>query len=91
MPLDEIMGRQIIYEDSLRVTVTGIVKDWTKNSDFKFTNFISISTVDHSFLKDDRETGITGEDGMMQTQVFVKLANRSTTEKVNRAIFKNRQ
>ena len=82
MPLDEIMGRQIIYEDSLRVTVTGIVKDWTKNSDFIFTDFISISTVDHSFLK---ESGNWDNWGGWNdaNQVFVKLANRSTTEKVN--------
>jgi putative ABC transport system permease protein len=82
IPLKEIMGRQIIYEDSLRVTVTGIVKDWTKNSDLLFTDFISFSTAEHSFLK---ELGNWDSWGgwSSATQVFTKLAEHSTTEKVN--------
>ena len=82
VPLEEIMGRQILYEDSLRVTVTGIVKDWTKNSDLMFTDFISYSTVEHSFLKElgNWDTWGGWSDA---TQVFVKLADRATPEKVN--------
>ncbi|HXD77476.1 MAG TPA: ABC transporter permease [Puia sp.] len=50
---DDYLGRQLIYQDSLRVTVAGIVADWTHNTDFAFGDFISYATITHSFLKDD--------------------------------------
>lgn len=48
---DEMIGRTVTYDDSLTVTVTGILKDWNKNSDFDFSDFISFSTINSSFLK----------------------------------------
>jgi ABC-type antimicrobial peptide transport system permease subunit len=82
MPLDQIMGKVIIYDDSLKVTVTGIVKDWDKNTDFKFMDFISYSTIQHSFLKDqgnwDSWGGWNGD-----TQVFTKLNDHVKPEKIN--------
>jgi ABC-type antimicrobial peptide transport system permease subunit/AraC-like DNA-binding protein len=48
---DQMIGKTIIYDDSLTVTVTGILKDWDKNSDFNFSDFISFSTIKSSFLK----------------------------------------
>jgi len=50
---DDYVGRPLIYRDSLRVTVSGIVADWTENSDFAFGDFISYATIVHSFLKND--------------------------------------
>jgi putative ABC transport system permease protein len=50
MPLDEVIGRVITYNDSLRLAVTGIVEDYPKNTDFNFKEFISFSTIEHSFL-----------------------------------------
>jgi ABC-type antimicrobial peptide transport system permease subunit len=81
LSLDQIMGRQIIYEDSLHLTVAGIVKDWTENSDLKFTDFISLSTVDHSYLKNmgswDNWGGWNGD-----TQVFTKLSDHTSPERI---------
>jgi putative ABC transport system permease protein len=48
---DQMIGKTIIYDDSLTVTVSGILKDWDKNSDFNFSDFISFSTINSSFLK----------------------------------------
>jgi hypothetical protein len=50
---DRYIGRVITYNDSLRVTVSGILKDWDQNTDLGFTDFISFSTVRASFLKND--------------------------------------
>jgi putative ABC transport system permease protein len=82
IPLEEIMGREIIYDDSLRVTVTGIVRDWKMSSDLRFTDFISYSTIQLSFLKDQGNWDNWGgwNDA---TQVFIKLAEKSTPEKIN--------
>ncbi|MFI5160581.1 MAG: ABC transporter permease [Sphingobacteriales bacterium] len=48
---DAMIGKTITYDDSLTVTVTGILQDWNKNSDFNFSDFISFSTINSSFLK----------------------------------------
>ena len=49
-PLHSFIGREIVYQDSLHVHVSGIVRDWSEHTDFPYTDFISLSTVDHSFL-----------------------------------------
>jgi len=51
LPPDKMIGKRITYDDSLTVTVTGILKDWNKNSDFNFSYFISYSSINSSFLK----------------------------------------
>ena len=43
---DEMIGKKIFYNDSLALFVSGIVKDYPKNSDLRFTDFIS--SVNHS-------------------------------------------
>ncbi len=51
MPASQYINREIIYDDSLHVRVTGIIKDYEGNTDFPYTDFISFSTISHSFLK----------------------------------------
>jgi putative ABC transport system permease protein len=48
---DEIIGKEVIYNDSLRLTVSGIVKDYGINTNIIFKDFISFSTIQNSFLK----------------------------------------
>jgi hypothetical protein len=69
----KVIGRTIYYEDSLAVTVTGVVADWTGNSDFNFSQWISYATIPVSFLKDRFPMG---EKGFLSSssQVMVKLA-----------------
>ena len=45
IPLDQILGKEVIYQDSVRVSVVGIVRDWTQPTDFTFTDFISSATI----------------------------------------------
>ena len=66
IPPEQMIGREVIYDDSLHVTVSGIVKEWDKNSDLKFSDFISISTTRNGFL------GIG--NGNDDWQLFVKLS-----------------
>jgi len=48
---DQYIGKKLVYDDSLTVTVTGIVQDWTQPTDLHFTDFISFSTQGASFLR----------------------------------------
>ena len=42
--LSDVIGKTITYGDSINVSVSGIVTDIGQNSDFDFTEFISLST-----------------------------------------------
>ncbi|HWK05132.1 MAG TPA: FtsX-like permease family protein [Puia sp.] len=80
-PLGKIIGRELIYGDSLHLTVSGIVKDWTRHSDLLFKEFISFSTIQSSFLKNvsDLQMATRPTWNMPDyTQNFVKLAKGTT-------------
>ncbi len=47
----DIIGKQVTYDDSIITTVTGIVKNLSENTDFKYKEFISESTIPNSGLK----------------------------------------
>lgn len=82
IPLENVIGRQIFYDDSLELTVAGIVNDWKGNSDFHFKDFISWATIKESFLKDKINVSKWSNwDG--DNQVFVKLANNEKPEQLS--------
>jgi putative ABC transport system permease protein len=49
----DILGRSIYYDDSLHVTVSGIVQDFDGVTDFTFKDFISYPTVRATWLRND--------------------------------------
>jgi hypothetical protein len=51
MPASGYLNREVIYDDSLDVRVSGIIRDFEGNTDFPFTDFVSFPTISHSFLK----------------------------------------
>ncbi|HXB91811.1 MAG TPA: ABC transporter permease [Puia sp.] len=72
---EDWMGRSVVYEDSLTVSVTGIVKDWDRNSDFGFKDLISYSSLENSFLKTYIQNwNMAGSN----INVYVKLAPGTT-------------
>ena len=72
---EDWMGRSVVYEDSLTVSVTGIVKDWDQHTDFGFKDLISYSSLENSFLKTyAQDMGRAGSN----TNVYVKLAPGTT-------------
>jgi len=82
-PLQNVMGKEIVYNDSLRLTVSGIVADWDKHTDFGFKDFISFATVQHSFLKKDIDLqSWTMWDS--DSQGYVKLAKGVTPAQIER-------
>jgi putative ABC transport system permease protein len=81
---DQYLGRTLIYQDSLTVTVSGIVADWKENSDFAFSDFISFPTIKASFLRSDFEESWGMWDYDVQT--FVKLAPGVSPARVDRQL-----
>ena len=86
IPLSEIIGKKIIYDDSLTVSVAGILEDWKERSDFNYTDFISISTATHSFLKSDIPTDDWSSLRPHNGSAFVKLSKGVTAQQVNQRL-----
>jgi putative ABC transport system permease protein len=82
-PLDKMIGRQVIYDDSLKVNVSGIIKDWDKNTDLAFTDFISDGTLQSSFLKNNISQDSWSQRDM-STWTFAKLRDGTTAARVNK-------
>ena len=78
-----MIGKTVIYGDSLQVHVSGIVKDQPGNSDLAYTDYISISTATHSFLKSEIPTTDWTSLRPHRSMAFVKLAKGVTPEQVN--------
>ncbi len=79
LPPDSIPGKELVYQDSVRVTVTGIVKAWTAPSDLAFTDFISFATIRASQLK--RSINLDQwEDNWSASQAFIKLPLNTNPE-----------
>jgi putative ABC transport system permease protein len=76
---EDWMGRFVVYEDSLTVSVTGIVKDWDQNTDFGFKDLISYSSLERSFLKTYIQSWNMAGSGI---NVYVKLAAGTTIAQV---------
>lgn len=70
---DKIIGRTIYYNDSLMVAVTGVVANWTGNSDFNYGQWISYATIPASFLKHEIRLDAWNEVSR-SSQVMIKLA-----------------
>lgn len=79
LEVQDLLGKNVIYDDSLTVTIAGIVKDWTENSDLKRSEFISFSTIDNSFLGkvleiENWERMVHGSEG------YIKIKKSDTPE-----------
>ncbi|HXL55297.1 MAG TPA: FtsX-like permease family protein, partial [Chitinophagaceae bacterium] len=74
---DKIIGREIIYDDSLRLFVAGIVKNYPKNSGFIFNDFISSATIQRSFLKNNFDF-TNWERWNRISQTFIKTTKGAT-------------
>ncbi len=87
IPLEQVMGKQLYYNDSLVVTVTGIVKSLPKNSDFKFEDFISFKSIETKTKRGefglDEWTNTNGS-----SQAFVKLTNGTSEANINKQLVK---
>jgi putative ABC transport system permease protein len=87
-PLAQMIGRTVIYADSLPVTVAGIVKDWNKLSDLGYTDFISLQTAPTTWLRSQIPTADWVSLRPHRSQAFVKLAPGVDPATVNAALAK---
>jgi putative ABC transport system permease protein len=79
----DILGRQIVYDDSIKTTVSGIIKDPVeKATDFRFKEFISLATVMTTGLKENFGGDEWGSINSV-SQLFIKLKKGTSPQQVN--------
>jgi putative ABC transport system permease protein len=83
-PLYEMIGKEVVYDDSIQARVSGIVQDWNKNTDFPYTDFISLSTSRSSSLRNrfqpDNPNHARGNAWVWS---FVRLSDNTTPDVVS--------
>jgi putative ABC transport system permease protein len=80
LPVEEIIGRMVNFNDTVAATVTGLVKDLAYNTDFTFRVFLSRSTLTDTRLKPQGwdQWGSTSSS----SQLFLKLAPGTTAKQM---------
>jgi putative ABC transport system permease protein len=79
----QIVNRKVIYDDSLTLTVAGIVRDWSQPSDLSYTSFISISTAPDTWLRERIPTTDWSSLQPRHSQAFVRLEKGVDPARVN--------
>jgi putative ABC transport system permease protein len=81
----KLIGKTVIFSDTVRTTITGIIKDLQANSDFEYNAFISLSTISTSKLKPiynwDQWNSINSN-----TQLIVKLSPGTQPAQINKQL-----
>ncbi len=81
----EIIGKELIFNDTIRTTVTGVVKDIEANTDFNFKTFISKVT-----LKTEQMKSLNSEDWgstNSSSQLLVKLSPGTEVAKIEKSMY----
>ena len=87
----DMIGKELDYADSLSVTISGVVDDLPFRTDFNFTDFISYSTIEKSWLKQNfSPENWTSTNSNSQCVIKVKPGVteadlKSLTEKISKA------
>ncbi|MEO8415569.1 MAG: ABC transporter permease [Ginsengibacter sp.] len=77
LPVNEIIGKQVTYNDDLTAIVSGVVKDLNVTmSSFKSVEFISLATIAQTHLQDDFMMNVWN-DWMAYSQLYVKLSKNA--------------
>jgi putative ABC transport system permease protein len=82
----EVVGKQLVYRDSIEVSVSGILKDFKDNTDFNFTDIISLKT--NEGLSEGNKVFEPDSWGSTNSnaQFFVKLSEGTTAADIERQV-----
>ena len=82
---NEIIGETLIYEDSVSTTVTGIVSNFRKSTDFTFEEIISLETGKQSNMQ-EQISNENWNSTSSSTQLFIKLNDENALTNVQRQL-----
>jgi hypothetical protein len=81
--VEQMLDRKVIYDDSLTLTVGGIVRDWDRPSDLNYTSFISIRTAAETWLRERIPATDWSSLQPRRSQAFVRLEKGVNPARVN--------
>lgn len=79
----QVVGKELYFDDTVRTTVTGIVKDIASNTDFDYKTFISRITLETTSLQ---PRFWSRWDHSQSSMLFVKLAPSTTPANIKTQI-----
>ncbi|GAB4246186.1 MAG: ABC transporter permease [Ekhidna sp.] len=80
-PLD-MVGKEVVYQDSLNVTVSGVVSLKSSKTDFDFTDLISFETIYATWVKGQFPKG-EWTSVNSSWQVFIKVYDKATQVQID--------
>jgi putative ABC transport system permease protein len=83
--LDKMIGKTLVYADTVPVAVGGIVRDWGGQTDLGYTHFVSIRTPLHGQNNDRKLVDDWSELRPHGSQAFVKLGKGVSPASVDAA------
>ena len=72
VPPSQVIGKEVIFSDTIHTIVTGVVKELDEHTDFNFKTFVSGSTLEHTSLKSEIADGWQSTSDA--SQLFVRLS-----------------
>jgi len=82
LPQADIIGKEVVFDDTVRTTVSGIVKNIEENTDFRFTTFVSRSTLEKTSLKTIDKNSWNNTNG--NSQLLVQLSPGTTITNIEK-------
>lgn len=81
---DAVIGKELVMDDTVRMTITGIVKDLGQHTDFTFKTFISKPTLETTGLKPGgwEEWSSTNS----ASQLFIRVSPGADTAKITKQL-----
>ena len=76
-----VIGRQINYNDKLTATVSGVVKDLGEQTVFNAAEFVSYATISKTSLQKEFMMDVWN-DWMAYSQLYIKLSKNTSTESI---------
>lgn len=83
----QVIGREITYNDSVRTTVSGVVKDLKEITDFTFKDFISLATIPVTGLKNNMGAD-SWESTNSASQFLIKLSPGTQPPQIEKQVEK---
>jgi predicted permease len=74
--MNDVIGKQIRYNDDFTATVSGVVQDLNEHTSFDAVEFISFATIAQTHMQDDFMMNIW-DDWMGYSHLYVKLSNNA--------------
>lgn len=81
-PFVSVIGRELVFDDSIHLYVSGVVADWKEQTDFATSEFVSFATIKSSGLRNRYVPDEWMPGGHPYTWSFVKLAEGTNAERV---------